>query len=353
MCIPNYDPQILTEAHSVTTALSALTAATLAMSAAAEAVTASVLAALAPSPGTALFFLNHLPALIKNLLIVPAAVAVPAPIVCDPGAEDDAPVDVSKTAAANDHPPAPAHDGAASAEGGDASAAAAATTPSSPLIKMTGPWRAGFLYGVVPSQDLEAVADHGEKWFAITRGHYVGLTKNSAISLHAVIGVSSGLSERLNSQAEALEHFNAARQLNAVRVIACRFTSLLLRCTHTLIFFRSATVSGLGRVEYTTSDHRPFFPIRSTHTHCLNKTLIKNDIFVGAEEATIRQYIRRYIKGYIHMIGTFPQLLSFRLQVLDVRLELLICISSRKSHREFHPDPPPERVEILSVLLAF
>ncbi|KAJ7018724.1 hypothetical protein C8F04DRAFT_1277240 [Mycena alexandri] len=57
-----------------------------------------------------------------------------------------------------------------------------------------------------------------EKWFAITRGRYVGLTINSAISLNVVTGVPSGLSERFNSQAEALQHFNAALAAHAIAV---------------------------------------------------------------------------------------------------------------------------------------
>ncbi|KAJ7604872.1 hypothetical protein DFH06DRAFT_1349005 [Mycena polygramma] len=87
-------------------------------------------------------------------------------------------------------------------------------------IRAHGPWEAGVLFTVVPPLPLSGVPDHGEKWFAITRGTYVGLTKNSAISLSAVTGVSTALSEKFSTQLEALNHFNAALITGAVAVIA-------------------------------------------------------------------------------------------------------------------------------------
>ncbi|KAJ6454923.1 hypothetical protein C8R47DRAFT_1228445 [Mycena vitilis] len=97
---------------------------------------------------------------------------------------------------------------------------AVAPTPTSPFVRTSGPWVAGRIYGVVPQGPLVAMADAGEgKWYAITRGRYVGLTKNSAISLHATSGVSSGLSDKYSAQWEALEHFNSALSLGAVAVI--------------------------------------------------------------------------------------------------------------------------------------
>jgi hypothetical protein len=97
--------------------------------------------------------------------------------------------------------------------------AAVVQPQSGTLIQGHGPWVAGILFTVIPRTALAAVADNGEKWFAITRGKYVGLTKNSAISLNAVTGVSTGLSEKFSSQADALNHFNAALVTGAVAVI--------------------------------------------------------------------------------------------------------------------------------------
>ncbi|KAJ7670621.1 hypothetical protein DFH06DRAFT_1124936 [Mycena polygramma] len=85
-------------------------------------------------------------------------------------------------------------------------------------IASTGPWVAG-LYDVIPAEPLRAIPDNGDKWYAITRGKYVGLTRNSAVSLNAVTGISTGLAEKHNSQADALDYFNAALATDAVAVL--------------------------------------------------------------------------------------------------------------------------------------
>ncbi|KAJ6490573.1 hypothetical protein C8R47DRAFT_1214866 [Mycena vitilis] len=91
--------------------------------------------------------------------------------------------------------------------------------PHSSMFRTTGPWIAGSLYTVVPAEPLAAVPDNNDKWFAITSGKYVGLTKNAALSLAAVVGVSNALSTSFTSQTEALEHFNSALEGNAIAVI--------------------------------------------------------------------------------------------------------------------------------------
>ncbi|KAJ7142162.1 hypothetical protein C8R46DRAFT_1233197 [Mycena filopes] len=88
------------------------------------------------------------------------------------------------------------------------------------FIHTAGPWTAGLLYGVVPPSPLTAVPDNGGKWFAITRGKYIGLTQNSAISLNAVTGISTGLSEKFATQTDALAHFNDALHTHALAVVA-------------------------------------------------------------------------------------------------------------------------------------
>ncbi|KAJ7115645.1 hypothetical protein C8R43DRAFT_1138100 [Mycena crocata] len=87
------------------------------------------------------------------------------------------------------------------------------------FLRSTAPWIAGLLYVVVPASPLTSVTDNNEKWFAITRGKYVGLTKNSAISLNAVSGVTTAISQKHATQREALDHFNAALLTGAVAVI--------------------------------------------------------------------------------------------------------------------------------------
>ncbi|KAJ7778123.1 hypothetical protein B0H16DRAFT_1711663 [Mycena metata] len=88
--------------------------------------------------------------------------------------------------------------------------------PPPGAIQTAGPWLAGLFYGVVPLQPLPPVPDNGEKWFTITRGKYVSLTKNPAISFNTVVGVSHALSDRCNSQADTLNLFNGALALNAI-----------------------------------------------------------------------------------------------------------------------------------------
>ncbi|KAJ7840363.1 hypothetical protein B0H13DRAFT_1910767 [Mycena leptocephala] len=87
------------------------------------------------------------------------------------------------------------------------------------FFQTTGPWIAGNLYTVIPSAPLSPVADHGEKWFSVTRGKYVGLTKNSAISLNAVTGVSTGLMEKFSTQTDAINNFNAALHSGVVAIL--------------------------------------------------------------------------------------------------------------------------------------
>ncbi|KAJ7139005.1 hypothetical protein C8R44DRAFT_867179 [Mycena epipterygia] len=102
-----------------------------------------------------------------------------------------------------------------------APAPAPAPVPMIPsFAHTTGPWIAGTLYGVIPLEPLAAVLDNGEKWYAIMRGKYVGLTKNSAISLNAVTGTSSRLSDKCSSQTDALNHLNGVLATGAVLVIA-------------------------------------------------------------------------------------------------------------------------------------
>ncbi|KAJ7913294.1 hypothetical protein B0H13DRAFT_1873977 [Mycena leptocephala] len=82
-----------------------------------------------------------------------------------------------------------------------------------------GPWTAGLLYSVIPAAPLNTVPDNGGKWFAITRGKYIGLTQNSVISLNTVTRVSTGLSEKFGSQADTLNHFNGVHLTSSLAVV--------------------------------------------------------------------------------------------------------------------------------------
>ncbi|KAJ7119374.1 hypothetical protein C8R46DRAFT_1238643 [Mycena filopes] len=92
-------------------------------------------------------------------------------------------------------------------------------TPNGSFIRTAGPWIAGFLFGVIPPVPLASVSDNGGKWHAITRSKYIGLTQNSAISINAVTGVSTGLSEKFSTQADALDHFNGALATDSLALV--------------------------------------------------------------------------------------------------------------------------------------
>jgi hypothetical protein len=100
-----------------------------------------------------------------------------------------------------------------------AAASAPTNAPAQQFIRTRAPWTAGLLYSVIPAAPLNAVPDNRGKWFAITRRKYIGLTQNSVISLNAVTGVSTGLSEKFGSQAEALSHFNGAHLTGSLAVV--------------------------------------------------------------------------------------------------------------------------------------
>ncbi|KAJ6495708.1 hypothetical protein C8R47DRAFT_1213184 [Mycena vitilis] len=102
---------------------------------------------------------------------------------------------------------------------GGSQAQAVLAAPPATHTQTGGPYYAGALYRVVPTVHLRSIRDNGEKWYAITRGKYVGLTKNSAVSLAAVTGISTALSEKHSNQSDALASFNAALDVQAVAVI--------------------------------------------------------------------------------------------------------------------------------------
>ncbi|KAJ7076958.1 hypothetical protein C8R43DRAFT_966152 [Mycena crocata] len=62
------------------------------------------------------------------------------------------------------------------------------------LVRSTAPWAAGYLYDVIPPQDLVAIPS-------------------------AVTGVRSAMSQKYNNQQNALAAFNSARATGALRVV--------------------------------------------------------------------------------------------------------------------------------------
>ncbi|KAJ7168775.1 hypothetical protein C8R46DRAFT_1033946 [Mycena filopes] len=89
-----------------------------------------------------------------------------------------------------------------------------AVTSASSGIQYTGPWIAGALYGVVPTGPLTPIPDNGERWYAITKGLYIGITNSVNIADGAVTRVSEALRTGFPSQLDALNAFNQALALN-------------------------------------------------------------------------------------------------------------------------------------------
>ncbi|KAJ7664806.1 hypothetical protein B0H17DRAFT_1143567 [Mycena rosella] len=96
----------------------------------------------------------------------------------------------------------------AATEAATAADALAASVPVPLSSNLPPPWVAGSLYNVILAAPLAAIPDNLERWYAITKGRYVGLTTNAAISTAAVTGVSAGLHNGYSTQAAALAAFN-------------------------------------------------------------------------------------------------------------------------------------------------
>ncbi|KAJ7429988.1 hypothetical protein B0H11DRAFT_2249989 [Mycena galericulata] len=99
-----------------------------------------------------------------------------------------------------------------------------AAAPAAPAagggLRMNGPWVAGQIYGVVPAAPLTPVPDNAEKWYAITKGRYVGVTNSAAIADGAVSRVSHSLRTGYSSQSEAIEAFNDALAMPHLGLVA-------------------------------------------------------------------------------------------------------------------------------------
>ncbi|KAJ7810046.1 hypothetical protein B0H13DRAFT_1927549 [Mycena leptocephala] len=125
-------------------------------------------------------------------------------------------------------PTTQAHPATAGTSSPPAPAATNALTAQAPLLPralsapprllvpmLTGPWIAGAIYGVIPTGPLALVPNQsGEKWYAITKGRYVGVTNSTAIADGAVTRVSHALRTLFSSQADAVQAFNAALAAN-------------------------------------------------------------------------------------------------------------------------------------------
>ncbi|KAJ6468696.1 hypothetical protein C8R47DRAFT_1078275 [Mycena vitilis] len=123
-------------------------------------------------------------------------------------------------------PPAPVHAPVTPAAS-PAPTPAPAPAPAPAGFHTTGPWVAGALYVVVPAAPLMPIVEtnivpdgeEGPKWYAITRGHYIGVTLSNPLALNAVVGVSYSAMKGYKTQALALAAFNEMLRYNLVAVV--------------------------------------------------------------------------------------------------------------------------------------
>ncbi|KAL1750059.1 hypothetical protein FB107DRAFT_252392 [Schizophyllum commune] len=76
-------------------------------------------------------------------------------------------------------------------------------------------------YVVTPDHDLHMPTyfwPPGPKYYAVTRGRFVGVFNSSALFTMAICGVSSPVSRATRELQEALDFFNAARRANMLEI---------------------------------------------------------------------------------------------------------------------------------------
>ncbi|KAJ7084880.1 hypothetical protein B0H15DRAFT_951365 [Mycena belliarum] len=164
-----------------------------------------------------------------TIAFIPMIVALPASVTVNLTPPNSAPAPAqqraSRTAPAASASPAPA-----TAEGGPAPAPApAARTPAGAglpaplvaLLRTEGPYLANEVYSVTPPQPLQAIAEPVPcpEWYAITRGRFVGVVDQYALSAIAISGVAHSARKAYTSQSLALDAFNQALVWGGVQVV--------------------------------------------------------------------------------------------------------------------------------------
>ncbi|KAJ7034648.1 hypothetical protein C8F04DRAFT_1182927 [Mycena alexandri] len=84
-----------------------------------------------------------------------------------------------------------------------------------------GPFLANEVFSVAPSQPLAAIEEAvpAAEWYAITRGRFVGVVDQFALSAVAISGVAHNANKAYATQALALDAFNKALTWGGVQVV--------------------------------------------------------------------------------------------------------------------------------------
>ncbi|KAJ7078636.1 hypothetical protein C8R43DRAFT_1143375 [Mycena crocata] len=127
-----------------------------------------------------------------------------------------------------EHPAAPAPAKAPNTTPTDPSAAPPRTPPGAglpaalvALLRTEGPYLANEVFSTPPTQPLAAVDEPipAPEWYCITRGRFVGVVNQYALSGAAISGVAHGERKTYTTQNQALDAFNAALLWGGVVVV--------------------------------------------------------------------------------------------------------------------------------------
>ncbi|KAJ6619639.1 hypothetical protein B0H10DRAFT_2216704 [Mycena sp. CBHHK59/15] len=100
-------------------------------------------------------------------------------------------------------------------------ATAAPPAPATRTPPEQGPFLANKVYSVTPSEPLGPVDEEtpAPEWYAITRGRFVGVVDQFALSAVAISGVAHGARKAYTTQNLALDAFNQALTWGGVQVV--------------------------------------------------------------------------------------------------------------------------------------
>ncbi|KAJ7601457.1 hypothetical protein DFH06DRAFT_1154098 [Mycena polygramma] len=93
-----------------------------------------------------------------------------------------------------------------------------------PLVALlrdeAGPFLANEVFSVTPPEPLTAIEEEvaAPEWYAITRGRFVGVVDQFALSAVAISGVAHGARKSYTTQGLALDAFNRALEWGGVQV---------------------------------------------------------------------------------------------------------------------------------------
>ncbi|KAJ7021242.1 hypothetical protein C8F04DRAFT_1195722 [Mycena alexandri] len=117
--------------------------------------------------------------------------------------------------------PAPAPAAQSDAPASGAKSEDKATTVPAAATRPPGPFLANEVFSVTPTEPLGPIEEEvaAPEWYAITRGRFVGVVDQYALSAVAISGVAHGARKAYTTQHLALAAFNQALTWGGVQVV--------------------------------------------------------------------------------------------------------------------------------------